>query len=49
LQIEVKICLLFRNFSNGANYARDLIFTDRSFLISDSSFFRNLTISLIAV
>jgi hypothetical protein len=23
--ITIKICQLFRNFSNGANYARDLL------------------------
>jgi hypothetical protein len=34
LRITIKMCCIFRNFSNGANYARDLLPVDRIYTIN---------------
>ncbi len=35
----IKMCQLFRSFSNGANYARDLI--NRAEIVDDNFFFHS--------
>jgi hypothetical protein len=46
LLITIKMCCIFRNFSNGANYARDLLYLFVSNLLLSVGFFSAVIVPL---